>query len=472
MSFRCFSSPRLPDKLGKLSLSGLFVLITGTGFAATGFAQTTIQAREADRFVDSLGVNVHMEYANTPYQRYAAINQRLRELGMRHIRDEINDTDPAFVDELLQIGKLGYRLCGLIEGGNDYPPPGTRLEASAVVPMIHGLQPAIEAVEGPNEPDDLSTPPFEYDGVCDPPSQTEACYPQGAISESVDLWNIVKGNSEISALPVLVMSEGTPQNYKTLAGLPPPARNYSTYGNMHAYQGGGVGDSHLDQYIRYSRDLTHREALWTTEMGYHNNTSFLRDGEQQGVSQRAAAIYLPIAFLGGFDRGVLRTFSYELIDEFPEATHPHSGEGDYGLLNHDGTAKPAYSALRNLISLLQEPGVEGFEPGSLTIRFSGAPSTMEYTLLQKSNGDYYLALWNDVKVYKLATRKAPGKDVYPASVPMAVTFSGSKALTIYAPNDASGVNPTGAYTLAQTSRSITFELPAQVLLIKIADDND
>jgi hypothetical protein len=122
VSFRCFSSPRLPDEPGKLFLSALFVLITGTGFAATGFAQTTIQARGADRFVDSLGVNVHMEYANTPYQHYAAINERLRELGMRHIRDEINNTDPAFVDELLQIGKLGYRLCGLIEGGDDSRP--------------------------------------------------------------------------------------------------------------------------------------------------------------------------------------------------------------------------------------------------------------------------------------------------------------------------------------------------------------
>jgi hypothetical protein len=47
---------------------------------------------------------------------------------------------------------LGYTLCGLIEGGNDYPPLGTKLEASAVVPMIRHLLPTIVAVEGPNEP--------------------------------------------------------------------------------------------------------------------------------------------------------------------------------------------------------------------------------------------------------------------------------------------------------------------------------
>ena len=35
---------------------------------------------------------------------------------MQHIRDEINDTDPAFVNEIQRFGTLGYTLCGLIEG--------------------------------------------------------------------------------------------------------------------------------------------------------------------------------------------------------------------------------------------------------------------------------------------------------------------------------------------------------------------
>jgi hypothetical protein len=57
-----------------------------------------------------------MEYAQTPYKNYAAINMKLQLLGMRHFRDEINDTDPSFVEELNRIGELGYSLCGLIAG--------------------------------------------------------------------------------------------------------------------------------------------------------------------------------------------------------------------------------------------------------------------------------------------------------------------------------------------------------------------
>ena len=51
---------------------------------------TTIaeQARPADAFVDSIGVNVHLGYTDTSYRNYTeVIKPRLREAGIRHIRD-------------------------------------------------------------------------------------------------------------------------------------------------------------------------------------------------------------------------------------------------------------------------------------------------------------------------------------------------------------------------------------------------
>ena len=474
------SAPIACAKVGRRLLTAPIAIslavISLTVGAATCFAQTRIQAREADRFVNSMGINVHMESTSNPYNDYAAVNQYLRVLGMRHFRNEINQADPlspfynpAFVAELLDIGEFGYSLCGLMEGGNDYPiPPGSsRLSASHVVPMIQSLKPVIEAVEGPNEPDDVApwscqAGAFCYDGVP---------YPQGAIDESVDLWSIVRDNAEISDLPIVVMSEGSPQDFKTLAGRTPPASDYANFGNMHAYQGGRVGDANLSGYMAAARELTRKDPLWTTEMGYHNNTHYLSDGEQQGVSERASAIYLPIAFLSGFSRGVVRTFSYELLNEAKEPP-TDSGEGYYGLLTYDGKPKPAYTTLKNLISLLSEPGSGEFDPVSLEVKFSGAPTAMHYTLLQKSTGAFYLAIWNDVSVYRIAYqtaqgRQIPGKDLYPQKVPVTVTFSEPHAFTVYAPNDASGVEPTDAYTTATTPRSLTLNLPAKVLLVKI-----
>ncbi len=437
--------------------------------AATGFAQTIVQARQADQFVDSMGVNVHMESSSLPYSNYTLINEKLGDLGLRHFRDEINDTESSFVEEIKRIGALGYSLCGLIEGGNDYPPAGTRLDPSAVAMMIHNLRPTIEAVEGPNEPDNAS---FVYGPNARP-------YPQGAIEESVDLWNIVREHPEISDLPVLGMSEGSAQDFAQLADAThhQPV-NFVTFGNMHAYQGGFVGDSGLAHlYIPDAQAWIGSKPLWTTEMGYHNHTGYLSDGEQQGVSQRASAIYLPIAFLSGFSQGVLRTFSYELIDE-PDACSAGvpSGECQYGLLNRDFTPKPAFTAVKNLVAILSERGAPDFQPGSLEVTFSGAPQTLRYTLLQKSSGAYYLALWNDVRVYRTARLNndgtvLPGKDLYPPNVPITVTFSTAKNFTIYSPNDATGSLPTDAYTLSKTPRSIDVALSPHLLLIRIVAEN-
>jgi hypothetical protein len=287
------------------------------------------------------------------------------------------------------------------------------------------------------------------------------------------LWTIVKHNPYLRHLPVLAMSEGTPQDFAQLAAITSPPTDYTTYGNLHAYQNGFFADWGLaDLYIPTARLLTGRKPLWTTEMGYHNNTHLLTDGEQQGISERASAIYLPIAFLSGFNKGIQRTFSYELIDEFydPDFTSG-SGEGHYGLLDYYGNPKPAFTALQNLIQILGESQANHFDPGSLSITFEDAPSTMEYTLLQKSNGDYYLAIWNDVMVYQIANSKKAAHDIYPPRVPVTLRFSTPHSFMVYAPNDPSGANPTRRYTISATDRAIRIDLPAKVLLIKITRDH-
>src|SRR5579872_555113 len=104
--------------------------------AANAAPQNGIRARRAGDFVGSMGINVHMGYTTTPYVHSKKIYDALQALGMRHFRDEINNTHPEFVAKLRNIGGLGYTLCGVIEGGNDYPPAGMKLDPGAVVPMI------------------------------------------------------------------------------------------------------------------------------------------------------------------------------------------------------------------------------------------------------------------------------------------------------------------------------------------------
>ncbi len=50
-----------------------------------------VPAKSADAFVDSIGVNTHLDYTESPYARFNdLIKPKLKELGVRHIRDGVH----------------------------------------------------------------------------------------------------------------------------------------------------------------------------------------------------------------------------------------------------------------------------------------------------------------------------------------------------------------------------------------------
>src|ERR1700760_3076035 len=67
-------------------------------------------AISADAFVDSIGVNVHLHNADTPYGNFAAVREALQTLGVRHIRDGLIDTTwTAYYNRLNELGRLGIK---------------------------------------------------------------------------------------------------------------------------------------------------------------------------------------------------------------------------------------------------------------------------------------------------------------------------------------------------------------------------
>ena len=65
-----------------------------------------LPTKSADRFVDSIGVCTHWNYADTPYgfAREGA-TQRLLQSGIRHVRDSLSAP-------IVELGKLG--ICATI----------------------------------------------------------------------------------------------------------------------------------------------------------------------------------------------------------------------------------------------------------------------------------------------------------------------------------------------------------------------
>lgn len=199
------------------------------------------------------------------------------------------------------------------------------------------------------------------------------------------------------------------------------------------------------------------KPLVATETGYHTAVNMPVGQAQPGVSEAAMAKYVPRLFMEYFNAGVPHTFGYELLDEWPDPQKDES-EKNFGLLRNDYSYKPAATALKNTISLLRDPGAE-FTPGALDYTITGGNRDLHHSLLQKSNGDFFLALWQEVSSYDASNRR----DIAIADQPITLTLNTpiSGAAT-YLPNDS--LLPTASYgALIQ----LDLEVPDRLLLVRL-----
>src|SRR5262249_24858802 len=125
-----------------------------------------------------------------------------------------------------------------------------------------------------------------------------------------------------------------------------------------------------------------------TETGYCNDLT-----AADSVPEDVAARYMPRVFLEQWLYGIKRTYIYELVDVGSSV----SGNG-YGLLHTDFSPKPGFTALKNFIALLSDPG-PAFQPAGLPLKLSGQTSNVQHLLLQKRDGRFYLAIWLELPAY-------------------------------------------------------------------------
>ena len=81
--------------------------------------EVSTRTLSAEAFVDSIGVNTHLGYADTAYADHARVLARLDELGVRHFRDSAADANP-----LLAIRPR--TVIAVLEAGDDFTQLATR----------------------------------------------------------------------------------------------------------------------------------------------------------------------------------------------------------------------------------------------------------------------------------------------------------------------------------------------------------
>nr|CAA9244948.1 GH119 [uncultured Armatimonadetes bacterium] len=415
---------------------------------------TPVPARSADAFVDAMGVCTHWGYPDTPYGfAYEQVKKLLGDLGVRHVRDGFHPRE----EDLFQT--YGIRTTVIV---------GPTQPIGKTVQTLKENVHLVAMVEGPNEVDLFPTS-ANYNGKG---------FPEGPRNFQNDLYAALKADPATRRLPVIAPS--TARNDSNLRLAPLRAFDHTV---MHSYAGGQMPSRSLEgrdvnnvanayRILGTGADL---KPIVVTESGYHTalGSSVVLGGAQPGVSERAQAKYLPRHFCEYWNAGIARTFTYEFIDEFPdydksehEATN---AEACFGIVKRDGKPKPAYHALKNLIALLREgtwnPRAKTWDtprvaPRALSFRLSGDTADVHHTLLQKSDGDFYLILWREVSSFDTAARK----DI--RNPDAAVTLhlgSPVRSAAVYRP----GQGSQALKAVASPSRSIALSVPDELLVVRL-----
>jgi hypothetical protein len=286
-------------------------------------------AAAADSFVQSVGVNIHLSYANI-YSNFGLVKSMLAELGVKHVRDggQAYD-DPALMTRIhgrmkdlnLTLGIKANYIADAFGDPSAWDFSDTRGMDSVVK---YAGAATIESFEGLNEWNSKRDARPNWAG--------EVRQRQQAI------WAHVT-----SKYPQYLVVGPSFTNYVdacTVGDL----SGYQHLGNMHPYPAGEPQTASLQDNIANLQCVNGTsDALVSTETGYQN--ALQSTSRNRAVSELASGKYVPRLYLAAFNSGVRRSYGYELIDEGVSNT---DAEARFGLYRNDGSPKPAATALRAL----------------------------------------------------------------------------------------------------------------------------
>jgi len=325
-------------------------------------APTPVQPRgSADAFVDSIGINTHFTYNDTAYvTAWSAVQALLVSSGIRHIRDGLVD-NATYQGYLNALGAAGVRaqLIGAIG------------QTAAFITGYPKLVPTMEAFEGLNEPDIQGNPTW--------------------VADTKAFQKTIFTAAASTGLPVIGPSLTSESAFVSLGSL----STTQTNGNMHPYfaarNPGTIGWGNTDSFGDYgslayqlamAKSISGTQKIYATETGY--------DEDIANVNYTISAIkvrYLLRTLLTFWNAGIARTFLYELLDQ---------GGQEFGILDSTGAPKAAYYAIKNLIAAYSDPGA-AFTLTPLACAIGASSTTIQSMVVQKRNGSYIIALWNEVQ---------------------------------------------------------------------------
>lgn len=349
--------------------------LCSVAYAQSSSAGQNFRGLPSNSVVDQIGVVIHLGFFNTPYNKFDAIvRPRLLDLGIRHVRDSALTTGNSgalgtYYKRLSTLAADGIKSCLVVY---DATSPAYSADLTKLGEVYSSAGRAVEFFEGTNEPNLKKIPNWAQIGR----------------DRQKQLYEAVHSNPALSHVAVL-----GPSPWGASAQQLGDVSASVDYGNWHTYSGGqhpeATGKGGLTDYLTQAKGLYGSKPIVATEAGYHSAMNVPRP-KHRPTPENIVARYLPRLVLWNLKSGVVRTYIYELIDSFAKGdTDP---ESNFGLVRYDGSPKPSYFAIKNLIRVFSDAGTVA-KPQKLDWSLTSRSAETKSMLFQRSDGTFLLAVW-------------------------------------------------------------------------------
>lgn len=421
-----------------LAATSLVAGICVLACASTARAGDAVQAMPVAAFLDTLAVVTHVNYTDGAYANVRNVADDMNWLGLRHVRDYTPGPSAPF-ESYVFLAQRGVRFNFLVRWNIE--------ESIDVAARLNAAVPgSVAAIEGFNEIDNFPVP---YRGLNGTPA---------GLAAQRDIYARVRSTPALAGVPVYDLTGYDRKSVETRAGS-------ADYANQHAYPQNGDQPSynapHGGSWIPSAIDSIKKYNLPVviTEFGYF---SMPQSGWYMiGVDEATQAKGILNGYMDGAAAGVKRLYVYELLDEKPDPQNK-SGEMHFGLFRFDNSPKPVAYAIRNLTSVLNTSTTRratGAVRNTLAYTLADKPASANSLLLQKKDGRFVLALWNETKIWDRAT----GIPVTQPPARMSVDF-GTAASRVDLYDPLLSATPLASH---RDVRQLSVNVPDHVILLEV-----
>ncbi|MDR3493256.1 MAG: putative Ig domain-containing protein [Ancalomicrobiaceae bacterium] len=396
----------------------------------------------AASFLDTVGVDTHLHYSDGQYRNVAQVLSELAYLGITNVRDNIGTAGPTSTPfaPFVTLANAGISFTLMANATSTSAEQANLQEIANLNSLVPG---SVFSVEGANE---INNWPVTFNGVSGL---------QGALDLQSYIYSFVHSSSALSGVKV---SYFTGYGAGNVANGPNPLTTpgLADLDNQHPYPTNGQAPA---TPISPTKALTNEPG--STGPAIYTETGYSTVGTGAGVvNQDVQAKYTLDLLLDAAKDGVTKTYLYQLMDAYA----PGSKQGDdgYGLFDYTQTPKEAAVAIHNLTTILKDPGTnaQDFATGSLAYTIQGLPTTANSLLMEKSDGSYELAIWNEPRLWDPTTKT----ELAATTTTVTLQLSGTAAqVNVYDP--LSGTSPVSTAT---NVASLQLGLSDRPLIIEIS----